>query len=113
MSAADLAALTAEAEYVQSFANPGFVQALARRGELSDAAAPALRALLARWSAPERAAALRYPLALEMLRLAAESAPFRAAAAGDAFTAAVRAAQYGHWAEGSPVGAPLEGGAAQ
>ena len=95
----------ADAELVQSLASPLVLQQLARSGQLADAAFVArLRALHAQWSAsPELLCALKYPSALEFLRLAAESAAFRAACAEDAFVAALHADQFGHWSAGSPV----------
>ncbi len=95
-----LALELADAELVASFSSPAFLQQLARTGQLGDAAFLArLRALHARWSSDAALlCALRYPQALELLRLAVESAPFRAACSEDAFIAALHAAQYGHWA---------------
>ncbi len=97
---APLALALADAELLQAFASPAFLQRLARDGSLADAAAVArLRALHARWAAdPALLCALRFPHALELLRLAATSAAFRAACAEDAFIAALHAAQFGHWA---------------
>jgi len=97
--------LLAESEFVQSFAQPAFLQHLARSGQFSDPNFVArLVALHQRWSQADRAAALRYPMCLEMLRLASSSSAFRDACADEAFSAALRAAQFGHWVEGSPIG---------
>ena len=103
------ALLVAEAEMVQSFSNPAYLQRLARSGQFSDVDFVArLVVLHGRWSRADRATALRYPMSLEMLRLASSSAAFRVACAEDAFVAALRAAQFGHWVGGSEVGVPLE-----
>lgn len=94
----------ADSEFVQSFSSPHFLRSLSRAGSFADASfLSRLRGLHARWtSSPELLATLRFPVALEFLRLASESAAFRAACAEDAFIASLNASLFGHWSAGSP-----------
>ena len=102
------ALLIAESEFVQSFSNPSFLQNLARSGQFSHATfVTRLGILHERWSKADRVTALRYPVCIEMLRLAATSEQFRLSCADDSFVAALRASQFGHWVLGSPVGAEM------
>jgi len=108
VAATSAALLLADSEFVQSFSNPSFLQNLARSGQFSETSfVTRLKVLHERWSRADRVTALRFPVCIEMLRLAATSEQFRLSCADDAFIAALRASQFGHWVFGSPVGAEM------
>ena len=98
------AAELAEAEFIQAFASPSHLSALASSGRLQDPAfLQQLRQLLAKWSSPERLSDLRFLMALELLRQVTGSASFREACSVPAFIAALKEEQFAHWAGGSEL----------